>query len=176
MREPYGIIAKFRTAEALTAAAKKIRERGYSELDAFTPYPVESLEEPLRLNDRRIFRLTLIGGIVGLATAFAMQMFTNWDYPINVGGRATYAVSAFLVIAFELLILGAVLFAAFGMFVLNRLPRLHHPVFETHEFSRASDDRFFLLVRGSDPKFSERGTASLLKSADAISVEVLNEH
>ena len=29
-----------------------------------------------------------------------MQLFTNFDYPINVGGRPLYALSAFAVISY----------------------------------------------------------------------------
>ena len=41
-----------------------------------------------------------------------MQLVTNFDYPINVGGRPLYALTAFAVIAFELTILFSALAAA----------------------------------------------------------------
>ncbi|HVT54867.1 MAG TPA: DUF3341 domain-containing protein [Xanthobacteraceae bacterium] len=175
MAEAYGAIAKFRTQEALIAATKEIRARGYTVIDTFTPYPVNALKEPLGFHEWSVPRLTLLGGATGFLVALFMQGFTNWDYPINVGGRAIYPISAFAVVAFELTILGTVLFALFGMLALNRLPRLHHPIFAAREFERASDDRFFLFVSARDPKYAKDRTLPLLRDSGAISVEVVNE-
>ena len=72
-----------------------------------------------------------------------MQLFTNFDYPINVGGRPLYALSAFAVVAFELTVLFAALTPAFGMLALNGLPRLHHPVFSARRVPPRHQGSFF---------------------------------
>ncbi|RVA45138.1 DUF3341 domain-containing protein, partial [Mesorhizobium sp. M7A.F.Ca.US.001.01.1.1] len=41
----YGVIATFADADALTAAAHDMRDRGYSRMDAFSPYAVKGLAE-----------------------------------------------------------------------------------------------------------------------------------
>src|SRR5215218_1091819 len=110
--EHYGLLAEFETPESLVEAAKRAREVGYRDLDCFTPFPVYELFPVLRLRDHRVPRLGLIGGLFGCAIAFAMQLYVNFDYPINVGGRPLYALSAFAVVAFELTILFAALTAA----------------------------------------------------------------
>jgi hypothetical protein len=115
----------------------------------------------------------LFGGLFGCALAFGMQIFTNYDYPINIGGRPLYALSAFAVVAFELTVLFAALAPAIGMLVLNGLPRLHHPVFGAPSFHRASRDRFFLCVLASDKKFDAGKTKDFLRKLDAASVEVV---
>jgi hypothetical protein len=50
------------------------------------------------------------------------------------------------------MVLGSVLTGLATMFVKNRLPRLHHPLFDAKRFHLASDDRFFvsLLLDGRD--------------------------
>jgi hypothetical protein len=51
-----------------------------------------------------------------------------------------------------------------------RLPRLHHPIFDTTDFSRASQDRFFLLAAQTG---EEEHTASLreaLRHSGALAV------
>jgi hypothetical protein len=170
---PFGILAEFETPEALMNAAREARAAGYRNLDAFTPFPLPELTMILRLRDDRVRWLGLFGGLFGGALALAMQIFTNFDYPINVGGRPLYALSAFAVIAFELTILFAALMPAIGMLVLNGLPRLHHPVFNARAFSRASKDRFFLCVLAADPKFEPGKTAHWLRTLEPASVELV---
>jgi hypothetical protein len=111
----YGALAEFETPEALVAAAEEARKAGYRQLDAFTPFPVYEIFPVLRLRDRRVLWLGLAGGIFGFALALGMQLFTNFDYPINVGGRPLYALSAFMVVCFVLSVLFAALRRAVGM-------------------------------------------------------------
>ena len=144
----YGVLAEFETPEALVEAARQARREGYRDLDAFTPFPVEELTEVLRLRDRRVPWLGLFGACFGAALALAMQLFTNFDYPINVGGRPLYAWSAFAVVTFELTVLFAALTPAFGMLALNGLPRLHHPVFGATRFHLASQGSLLPVRQG----------------------------
>ena len=99
--------------------------------------------------------------------------YTNFDYPINVGGRPLYALSAFMVVCFELTILFAALAPAIGMLALNGLPRLNHPVFDVEKFHRASRDRFFLCVLASDEKFDPQRTRQYLRAFKPLSVELV---
>src|SRR4051794_5157719 len=103
----YGLLAEFATPDALLDAAKRMRGFGYARLEGYSPYPVEGLAEVLGFRDTRVRWLGLIGGLLGAAVALAMQLYTNYDYPIDVGGRPLYAVPAFLVVVFELTILFA---------------------------------------------------------------------
>jgi len=173
MPEPFGVLAEFETPEALVVAAREARAQGYRDLDAFTPFPVPELNPVLRLRDSRVLWLGLFGGLFGFALALAMQMFTNFDYPVNVGGRPLYPLSAFGIVAFELTVLFAALAPAIGMLALNGLPRLHHPVFGARAFARASKDRFFLCVLASDVQFEPRETTRFLRSLDPASVELV---
>jgi hypothetical protein len=169
----YGMLAEFESPEALLEAARRARAAGYRALDAFTPFPVEGLAELLELRDRRVLWLGFVGACIGFAVALAMQMLTNFDYPLNVGGRPLYALSAFAVIAFELTILFGALTTALGMLYLNGLPRLHYPVFAASRFHLASRDRFFLCIKAEDPRFAADGTAQFLMLAGARSVELV---
>jgi hypothetical protein len=44
------------------------------------------------------------------------------------------------------MVLGAVLGGIATMFARNRLPRLHHPLFDAARFHLASDNRFFVSL------------------------------
>ena len=65
--------------------------------------------------------------------------------------------------------------AVFGMFGLNRLPRLHHPIFRHSTIWRATDDRFFLSIEATDPKFDSRETVRFLESIGGKHVEIVED-
>ena len=175
MAEPpiLGLLGEFGTADALLEAAKRARAEGYRKLDAFSPYPVDGMAETLAIGDQRIGWLAVIGGATGIAATLLLQVFVNRDYPLDAGGRPLIALPAFFVVDFEIMILCAVTFAIVGMLWMNRLPRLHHPLFDTPRFSLASDDHFFLYIAADDPKFDAVGTRGFLGSLGAWTIEAV---
>jgi hypothetical protein len=174
MADLYGAIAEFKTPEGLIQAARQARAEGYRDLDAYTPFPVDALNEILHVSHgHQVHWLGFFGAVFGAALALAMQVFTNWDYPINVGGRPLYPWSAFAVVTFELTVLFSGLATAFGMLALNGLPRLNHPMFGAPRFHLASRDRFFLCVKAADKRFDETQTFRFLQSLGALSVEAV---
>ncbi len=144
----YGLLAEFESPEALTAAAKKAREAGYRRLDAFTPFPIEGLARTLRLPRPKISWVGLIGGCSGCGFAFLMQCYTNYDFPLNVGGRPLYAFSAFAVVMFELTILFSALSMIVAMLWQNGLPRLNYPLFAAEALSSRQQRPLLPLRRG----------------------------
>ncbi len=169
----YGLLAEFDSPEALKAAARRARDAGYDKLDAFTPFPVEGLADILRIPAPSIGRVGLIGGFAGAGIALLTQCYTNYDFPINVGGRPLYALSAFAVVTFELTILVSGLSMFVAMLWQNGLPRLSYPVFAARRIHLASRNRFFLCIRGEDDAFDETASAAFLRDAGALSVEVV---
>ena len=167
-----GLLGEFGTADALLVAAKRARSKGFRRIDAFSPYPVEGMEDVLALKgDRRIGWITIAGGLFGFFGMILVQLYVNWDYPIEVGNRPLFAWPAFFVVDFELMILCAVVFAVAGMLIINRLPKLYHPIFGTPRFGLASENRFFLYIDAQDPKFDVEGTRTFLGSLGAWNVE-----
>lgn len=153
--ELYGMLAAFETPEAATKAAERLRDSGFHAFDAYTPYPVEKLNEIVRPGANRFVPSFMFAGAVfGAGWGYWIQY---WDealnYPINVGGRPYNSWPAFVVSTFEFMLLCAVAAGLFAMLVGARLPRLHHPIFEAKAFDRASRDRFVICVRASDPRF-----------------------
>lgn len=142
------LLLEFDDPERLLDAARRLSAEG-QRFRAYTPFPIEGLAELAGFREALVPKLAFWGGVLGAAGGFAMQVATNLAYPIDIGGRPLVAWPAFMLITFELLVLGAVLAAILGMLVLNRLPRLHHPIFDAPRFSFADGDRFFLLVPGT---------------------------
>jgi hypothetical protein len=167
-----GFAAEFGTPDALLKATKRARADGFCCIDGFSPFPVEGMSGALALErDHRIGWIAVAGGLFGFVGMLVIQLLTNVDYPIEVGGRPLFAYPAFFVVDFELMILCAVLFAVAGMLIINRLPKLHDPIFNTPRFGLASEDKFFLYIDSSDPKFDPDKTRDYLGSLGALSVE-----
>jgi Ni/Fe-hydrogenase subunit HybB-like protein len=169
--ELYGVIAEYEHAEGLLEAARRTRAAGYAKVEAYTPYPVEGIEEALGLKPTKMPLLVLLGGILGGSGAYFMMAYSAVvSYPWNIGGRPLYSWPSFIPITFELTVLGGALVGVIAMIALNRLPQPYHPVFNAPSFLRASRDRFFLCVESADARFERNAVRRLLAESPALRV------
>ena len=167
----YGVMAEFDTPTGLVNAARAAREKGYRKLDAYSPFPVEELNDALHLHKNRLPLIVLIGGIVGGITGYLLQYYvTVVDFPINVGGRPLHSWPAYIIITFELTILFAAISAVLGLLALCGLPTPYHPTFNVPRFAQASRNRFFLCIEATDPLFDRDRTCGFLESLEAREV------
>jgi len=178
-RTPSLLLAEFKSPHDVLHAAEKVRDAGYIHWDTHTPFPVHGMDRAMGLRDSRLGWIVLACALTGLSGAFLMMHWMNGvDYPTIVGDKpagAPGALPSMVPILFELTILLSAFGAVLGMLHLNRLPRHHHPVFESDRFRLASDDRFFLSIEAEDPKFDVDKTRVLLNEAHAARVEVIEE-
>ena len=167
---PYALLAEFATPEALVAATAR-SARDYRDVDAYAPYSVEGLADALGFTHDRVPLIALCGGIAGAVSAYFLQWYTAViDYPIDSGGRPLHSWPAFIPPTFELAVLGAALALFIGLWILNGLPRLHHPIFNAPEFDLASRNRFFLAIRSTDPDFDLSRTRDFLQAFEPMRI------
>jgi hypothetical protein len=167
----YGLMAEFDTPTAIVEAATKARLAGYRKLDAYSPIPIEELNEALALKRTRLPMLVLAGGILGGIGGYSLEYWTQAiAYPLNIGGRPLHSWPHFIPVTFETTVLGAALCAFVGMWALNGLPQPYHPVFNVPAFARASRDRFFLCIEADDPRFDRHATQVFLESLHPVGV------
>lgn len=172
----YAAVAEFDSAYAIYHAAEKATAEGYTKLDAHTPFPIHGLDKPLKQGPSHLGWLCLGGGITGICAAQAMMYWMNAvDYPFWVSGKRPYAWESTIPITFELMILLAAFAAVFGMFALNKLPRLHNPLFKHESFEGFSDDKFFLVIQATDPRFDSKGTVEFLEKIGGAKVAVVED-
>ena len=143
------------------------RERPGPELlarwDALTPFPVHGLDAAMGIRRSRVPRISICGGIAGFITGMTLIWFTGAvDYPLIVGGKPYFSPLFAFPVAYELTILFTAFATIIGMFVINGLPRHHHPVMTAPQFVRALDDRFFVVIEAADPKFNAAATREFL--------------
>ncbi|HVQ28666.1 MAG TPA: DUF3341 domain-containing protein [Vicinamibacteria bacterium] len=167
----HGILAEFKTPDAVVAAARRVHEAGYTKVDAYSPYPIEELGEALDLHKSHLPKIVLVGGICGFLAGWGLEYWAAvLEYPMNIGGRPFYSWPAFIVPAYETTILFAAMGAVFGMLALNGLPQPYHPVFNVPSFALASRDKFFICIESRDPKFDPAQTKTFLASLGASEV------
>lgn len=173
MSEPFGIIGVFETPEALRSAAEKLRMDGFHAVEAYTPFPVEGLDELLRPGRRRFLPLVMFAAaIVGGAWGYFIQYWDEAiDYPLNVGGRPYNSWPAFIVGAFEIMLLITVAVGLLALLGACGLPRLYHPIFNSTAIERASIDRFVLCVEASDPAFEPERIRAILRASGATKID-----
>ena len=153
-----------------------LRQSGFDAFEAYTPYPVERLDRDrcAPAGDVLLPLMMFAGAVFGAACGYFIQY---WDealgYPLNVGGRPHNSWPAFIVSAFEFMLLCAVAAGFLGLLSASRLPRLYHPIFAAEDFERASRDRFVLCVEGDAIRASSR-TASA-RSSSRLGAEQIEE-
>lgn len=171
-REAYGMAAGFQSPEALLAAVRRTRAAGYEKLDACTPFPIEDLPEALGQSRSRVPLFALVGGVIGAGSAYFLLWYSAViDYPWNIGSRPLHSWPSFIPITFELGVLGAAMFIFGSVFMLSRLPRLHHPLFDADGFDHATCDRFFLCIEADDPRYDSAATRQFLETLDPMSID-----
>jgi hypothetical protein len=167
----YGVMAEFDNPTALVNATRAVRDRGYRKLDAYTPFPIEELNDVLHLHKNKLPLIVLAGGVLGGLTGYLLQYFVTVIYfPINVGGRPLNSWPSYIIITFELTILFGAISTVLGLLALCGLPMPYHPVFNVPRFSAASRDRFFLCIEATDPLFDRQRTSGLLAALEAKEV------
>ncbi len=171
-RPIYGLIGEFAEPAGAIAIARRLHSDGFRRFDVHSPLPLEEIEEVLPPGPRRwLARIMAVGALAGLSFGFLMQYaIAAVFYPINIGGRPleswpAFVPSAWEICAFAVVYVGFVAFLAFC-----GLPKLYHPVFNAPDFERASQDRCFVSIAASDPRFDAEQVERLLRDHRAVRV------
>jgi len=170
----YAVMGQFSDPHELVHAGRKIREMGYTKLDAMTPFPVHGIDDAIGIPYSKLGWIVICIGLCGTATA---ELLIWWcgaiNYPLVIGGKPLFDFSFTIPIAFELTVLFSAFAAFLGMWAINGLPRFYHPSLNYKNAHRATDDRFLLVIEADDPKFDPQKSAEHLRSVGAEEVEVV---
>lgn len=169
------LLAEYDESDDLLAAIRAMRGRDYRRLEAYTPYPVHGIDDALGSRPSPIGFVVFAAGMTGAGGAYFLQWLLNAElYPLNVGGRPPHFPMSFVPITFEMGVLVAGITAVVSVLVAGRLVKLWDPVFEAEGFESASETKFWLEVRSSDPRFDRERTEAHLRATGArrvVSVE-----
>jgi hypothetical protein len=173
---PEVILAQFDSANDLFHAAEKMRDAGYKEFDCHSPFPIHGMDAAMGLKRSPLGYIIFAFGSLGLLGTLLLVWWTgSVDYPLVISGKPFFSFPAFVPPIFALTVLTSAITATLGMIVINQLPRLVHPAFNSERFARASDDLFFVSVEFNDKKYNALQTAEFLKSIGGKHVEIVKE-
>lgn len=178
LKRVHGYLAEFTSARDVYHAAEKVRDAGYTIWDVHSPFPIHGMDNAMGLPRSILPRFVLVGGTTGLITAFLLQYLTQVIiYPTVVQAKPAniYTIPAFFPVMFELTILFSAFTTLFTCLAMMKLPRLHHPLFNSENFLRFSDDRFFVCIEARDPKFSPEKTRAFLEEIGGRSIELVED-
>lgn len=180
----WGVLAEFDDVQTLLSAAEQVRDAGFRQWEAYSPFPVHGLDKAMGHQYTKLPWVVLVCGLIGMLSGILLTWYTNATsiegvpyalrgYLFHISGKPYWSMPAFIPPIFELTILFSAFGAFFGMLVMNRLPMFYHPVFKNNRFRRATQDKFFIGIEASDPAFDAGKTTELLRGAGARAIEEL---
>ncbi|PJK30105.1 DUF3341 domain-containing protein [Minwuia thermotolerans] len=169
-REIHGIAARFADRDALLTAVRQARAAGYEHVEAHAPAAEPEIERALGESGNAVAWIATAAGVVCALAAYALQYYAAVvDFPFNAGGRPLHAWPPFLVVAFAVGLLGAVLATGIALFVQNGFPAYYHPIFHVDGF--VAGEGYVLVVASSDSGFERDATRNFLDRLGPVAVQ-----
>jgi Alternative complex III, ActD subunit len=162
------LMGVFDRPDQIAAAARRLRDRGYGDLETYSPAPFAELDDAVNEKPSRVRLYTLIGGLLGVVTGYALTLWMANNWQIMVGGKPFSSVTPYTIIAFELTILFGGVLTVIGLFIVAGLPRF--------KLDRAYSVRFSAEEFGLTVRCQERDVAeidALLRDHHATEVSLV---
>lgn len=155
------ILGVFDDEATLVDAFEKLKDKGVTPVEVYTPYPVHEILEGMPIKTR----ITHAAFFYGLFAAIGILGFLTYaaviDWPLRYGGKPYNAFPSFIVVTIVATILAITLLTLFTFSARAKIfPGKKAEIF--HE--RATDDKFVMV-------FDEAGIASNSESVKSILTE-----
>lgn len=170
-----GVLGVFAEVDAAVEAIHGLKAAGLKRIVTFSPMPSHDLEHAMHPPQSPVRLFTLVGGLTGAATGFALPTWTSLDWPLVTGGKPIISIPPMVVIAFELTILFAALSTIAGLFINARLPRARANVIYDPAFSAGSFGVFVAANGKADQArdiLTRAGAVSVRDRAEEVRVDI----
>ncbi len=165
------LLAVFDTPGSVANVAHRLKNRGFSELEVYAPAAFPELDDVVDSKPSRVRAWTLIGGLVGAVTGYALTLWMANDWQMVLGGKPFSSIPPYTVIAFELTILFGGLMTLLGLLVVAKLPSRASGKRANAYSARFSAEEFGLVVDCKERDVLELST--LLRDYDAKEVTLV---
>ncbi len=146
----------------------KLRGRGFANIETYAPAPFPEVEDAVDPKPSKVRLMTLIGGLVGVVTGYAMTIWMANNWQIMIGGKPFTSIPPYTIIAFELTILFGGILTVLGLFIFGGLAKFKiDPAYNP----RFSAEDFGVVVRCREQDVAE--IDALLRESDATEVTLV---
>ena len=174
------LVATFAEEDQILSVTRAATDAGLPVHDTFTPYAVHGLDAAQKLPRSPLTFVCFFGGMLGFLTAITLQSYTQHivtpllsGWPLNVGGKPTLPLTAFVPVCFELTVLfggltsAAALLAVCGLFPGRKAP-LH--------IDGVTNDRFAIALDPQGARYDEAAARDLFHRHGALEVSFVGEN
>jgi len=162
------LVGIFELPAQVAAAVRQLRGRGYTDIETYAPAPFPEVDDAVDPKPSKVRLLTLIGGLTGVVTGYAMTIWMSNNWQILVGGKPYASIPPYTIIAFELTILFGGVLTVVGLFIFGKLPKFKiDPAYSP----RFSAEDFGVAVRCREQDVAE--IDALLRENDATEVNLV---
>ena len=147
-----GVIASFKELDSAVHAIEDLRKERIGDVTVYTPTPRHEFEDALGHPASPVRRFTLVGGLLGVTFGYWIAIWTSNYWPLVTGGKAIASWIPYTIIGFEMMVMVGALSTVFGMFYVNRIPRLTMTVGYDPRFSHGD---FGVFVATDNPSGAE---------------------
>ena len=171
----WGVIAEFENPARLYEAVGQVQQEGYQKFEAWSPFPIHGIEKPMNLPGSKVPWVTLVGGLTGLSIATLMQWWMGGvDYPVVIGAsRYSHGNHGTNYVRIDDASVGV--WYIFRDDDFERLTCPNHPLDKYAPFRRVTDDKFFITIEASDPRFDSETAKSFLEAQGGINIAIVEE-
>jgi hypothetical protein len=162
------LLGVYQKPNEVASIARKLRGRGFTDLETYSPAPFAEVDDVILEKPSAVRVFTLIGGLLGVVSGYALTIWMANDWQIAIGGKPYASIPPFTIIAFELTILFGGLFTAAGLFVVGKLPSFSR---DPGYSSRFSAEDFGVAVRCPERDVSE--VEGLMRAEGAVEVNLV---
>ena len=159
------IMAVFPAMDLLLQGIGALKEAGHEKFLVYAPVPHHDIEHALHRPKSPVRIFTLVGGLVGFCTGWALTIGSAMHYPLIVGGKPVVSIPPFGVLAYILTILFGALATMIGFLLNARLPQLR--LARAYD-ERLSSDHYVIQVFGSEEEL--KNFEQMMKKAGAVKI------
>jgi hypothetical protein len=165
------LLAVYDNPGSVADVARRLKNRGYRDLEVYAPAAFPELDDVVDARPSRVRTWTLVGGLLGAVTGYAMTIWMANDWQLMMGGKPFSSIPPYTVIAFELTILFGGLMTLLGLLVVGKLPYGGFFKRDKAYSARFSGEEFGLVVGCEERDVLELD--ALLREYDAKEVTVV---
>ena len=162
------VVSVFDRPQDVAAAVRKLKGRGFTDVEAYSPAPFEEIEDAIDPEPSRVRLFTLIGGLAGVFTGFFIQIWMSLDWPVKIAGKPFASIPPYVIIGFELTILFGGLLTLIGLLTVGGLyPRFN---LDPGYSPRFSAEEFGVVVNCTDRDLDEVRSLLAANAAKEVSL------